>query len=187
MDDVCAEIKFKEDKINLLVLSQGTATTKYNESSEGLDKKLSLHYYSRLRFAQNLLPLLNKAAGSGSKSPARVLSVLGAGLETSMNMDDLALKSSYSIRAAANHAITMNTLAFQQLALNNKGVTFIHSQPGGVSGTNLARDLPRWMTSLLIGASSTVLKPWVMTAKECGERLTWTGTVAKWSAGEVRN
>lgn len=187
VDEVCAEIKSKEDKINLLALSQGTMTTKHDETSEGLDKKFSLHYYSRLRFVQNLLPLLNKAAELGSKSPARVISVLGAGLETSMNMDDLALKSSYSVRACADHAITMNTSALRQLASNNKAVSFIHSQPGGVSGTNLSRNLPTWMTSLLNGAMSTVLRPWVMTAKECGERLVWTETVAKWDAGEVSN
>lgn len=183
VDKVCDEIKSKEEHINLLFLSQGVLTTKHDENSEGLDKKFALHYYSRLYFTENLLPLLTRAGTAHSKFPARVVSVLGAGSETSMNMDDLALKSTYSMRACANHAITMNTLAFRELVSKNKWVTFIHSQPGGVSGTNAARDMPKWMNGLLVGASSTILRPWVMTAKEAGERLAWTGTVANFGSG----
>jgi hypothetical protein len=175
---VCDEIKSKEDKVNLLVLSQGMLTLKHNENSEGLDKKLSLHYYSRLRFTQNLLPLLNNAGTTDGKSPARVISVLGAGSETTINTDDLALKSTYGVRACADHAITMTTLAFQELASKNKSATFIHSQPGGVTGTNAARDMPGWITSMFKVAGNTILSPWMQSPKESGERIAWTGTVA---------
>ena len=62
------QIKAKESKVNLLVLSAGFLTMEgRNETEEGLDKKLSVHYYSRMRFTQQLQPLLAKAA----KEPRR--------------------------------------------------------------------------------------------------------------------
>lgn len=97
VDEACHEISKKESKVNLLFLSAGILTTKgrtgmwtssnlstgadwYDiETSEGIDKKLSLHYYSRIRFIQNFLPQLGEAASSGSL--ARVVSVLGPSTE----------------------------------------------------------------------------------------------------------
>jgi len=186
VDKVCDEIKANENKINLLVLSQGIMTTKHEETSEGLDKKFSLHYYSRLRFTENLLPLLKKAGSSEQKSPARVISVLGAGLETSLNTNDLALKSNYGVRACADHAITMNTMAFEQLATDNKDVVFIHSQPGGVAGTNIGRELPGFISTLMNGITNIgIFKPWLMSAKESGERQVWSATVASLTSGKA--
>lgn len=45
--------------------------------SEGLDKKLALHYYARWKFIKDLIPLLRRAKDAGED--AKVLSVLGAG------------------------------------------------------------------------------------------------------------
>lgn len=44
------------------------------ETSEGLDKTISMLYYSRMRFTTNLLPLMR------SSEAAHVISVFGAGL-----------------------------------------------------------------------------------------------------------
>lgn len=44
-----------------------------SETTEGLDKLLNLRYYSRMRFAFNLLPQLTQAAESGGLS--RVVSI----------------------------------------------------------------------------------------------------------------
>ncbi|KAE9962621.1 hypothetical protein BLS_000107 [Venturia inaequalis] len=179
VDAVCEEIKAKDDKINLLCLSAGIMTLKgRDETPEGLDKKLSLHYYSRLRFTQNLLPLLNNAANSSGdisvKPLARVLSVLGATLESPVNLKDLDLKTTYSISNAANHAITMTTLSFHKLAQSNPGVTFIHSQPGGVN-TNLLRTFPGWV-KFAFDKTAWMLKPWMVPIQESGERHVWAST-----------
>ena len=59
----------------MLVMSQGMATIQgYTPTSDGLDQKLSLHYYSRVVLAKALAPLLAKSADP------RVLTVLSAGV-----------------------------------------------------------------------------------------------------------
>lgn len=148
------------------------------ETTEGLDKKFALHYYSRLRFTQNLLPLINKAAQPSEnlsvKPLARVLSVLGATLESPINLNDLALKKSYSLSTCANHAITMTTLSFHKLAASNPDITFIHSQPGGVN-TNLLRGAPSW-ARFAFDKAAFLLKPWMVPIKDSGERHLWAST-----------
>jgi hypothetical protein len=102
---------------------------------------------------------------------ARVFSVLGGGLEGALNLPDLSLKNSFSLSACATHAITMNTLMFNRLAVANPKVSFVHTQPGIVD-TNILRN----MNSILkLGARAIFLlaKPWSMTATESGERHCW--------------
>ncbi|KAL4768704.1 hypothetical protein BDW60DRAFT_196751 [Aspergillus nidulans var. acristatus] len=101
------------------------------ETEEGLDKKLSLHYYARMRFISNLLPQLNAAPSSPSTSPeapeeskspglASVVSVLEAGGEGQLIKDDLSLKSNYSLANARTHAITMTSLSMTKLAQSHR-------------------------------------------------------------------
>ncbi|KAL8953677.1 MAG: hypothetical protein Q9222_000461 [Ikaeria aurantiellina] len=89
-----------------------------NETKEGIDQILSLRYYSRLRFIQNLLfspiqPLL-----SSSQNP-RIISVLAAGMEAKIIEDDMDLKHNYGVMKCANHGTTMTSLAFEHLAKEN--------------------------------------------------------------------
>jgi hypothetical protein len=49
------------------------------ETKEGLDKTMSMLYYSRMRFAINLMPLLR------ASEAAHVISVFGAGLVSSFD------------------------------------------------------------------------------------------------------
>lgn len=149
------------------------------ETTEGLDKKLSLHYYSRLRFTTNLLPLL-RAASSSQPPLARVISVLGAGHEGAIDTSDLSLRNpgSYSLRAAANHAISMTSLSFDHLASDpaNKGINFVHSNPGGVD-TNLGRGMGSMMQKVLsVGMLVLKLTGMVTVLRESGERHVWAGT-----------
>lgn len=52
-------------KINFLVLSPGVLTMKgRDETEEGIDKKLALHYYARWKFTKELMPLLRNAKGA---------------------------------------------------------------------------------------------------------------------------
>ena len=69
--------RYKESArpLDLLVLTQGMATVQgFTPTAEGLDQKLTLHYYSRVVLARALAPLLAES------SDARVLSVLSAGV-----------------------------------------------------------------------------------------------------------
>ena len=78
------------------------------ETEEGLDRKFSLHYYSRMRFTTNLLPLLSKAANDNELS--RVVTILAAGRERPMVEDDLELKTHFTLGHCADHATSMNSL-----------------------------------------------------------------------------
>lgn len=125
-----------------------------------------------MRFAFNLLPQLNQAAKSGGLS--RVISVLSAGMENNIYLDDLALKKSYGMRSCLNHAVTMNSFAAEELAAANPRTTFIHSEPGAVK-TNLARGLG----PLLKAASEAfmfVITPCIIPFQESGERHLYEAT-----------
>jgi hypothetical protein len=164
-------------------------THSIQETSEGLDTKLSLHYYSRMRFTQQLLPLLSKAAHEPSspnlnRQPlSRVISVLGEGHGAAINMDDFDLKTAYSLKTCAAHAQSGNTVALKHLASDPafKGITLIHSTPGIVL-TNIDRDLPRYAKLGLRGIA-WALKPWAIGLQESGERHLYAGTADKFGKG----
>ena len=147
------------------------------ETSEGLDKKLSLHYYSRMRFVANLLPQLTKATEEKTKpSLSRVVSVLEAGGEAPLNLTDLPLKTHYSLKNCAKHAITMNSVAMEHLASSSSHAqtSFVHSFPGIVN-TRIARGLGS-VTKLAVNALVVLMKPWEISVEESGERHLYAAT-----------
>ncbi|KAF2462309.1 short-chain dehydrogenase/reductase [Lineolata rhizophorae] len=183
VDSVCDQIKSQEDKINLLFLSSGVLKTGgRDETAEGLDKKFSLHYFSRQRFTMNLLPLLSRASGVNNQ-PARVISVLGAGHEARLNAPDdldLAKPGNYTMRSVAVHSTTMTSLAVEALAAQNPDVAFIHDSPGVVR-TALDREMTWW------GKAGTAVlfilaKPWMVPVEESGERHLYLGTSPRFPA-----
>lgn len=97
------------------------------ETSEGIDKLLSLRYYSRMRFALNLMPQLVAAP-----SP-RVVSVFSPGpAEGELLLDDLGLKHRYGVVLSMSHASLMNTFFLEELAVRYPTVGFVHAYPGVV-------------------------------------------------------
>jgi hypothetical protein len=156
------------------------------ETVEGLDKKLALHFYNRLRFAENLLPLLNHAVDStDSKYPitARVISALGAGLEKEIDTSDLSLKRTFTLSKCADNAITMGSVSWAHLAAENPKVSFIHTQPGAVK-TNAARaENVGKLLSMVIQGASVLLSHFMQSAEVSGERHAWAGTVDRFSKG----
>jgi len=87
----CADLIDQLPRINYLVLAAGYASfTSTEKTGEGLDRQLALRYYSRYVFISSLLPLLIKARESGQD--AQVMLVLGGGLASPVNLDDLSLK-----------------------------------------------------------------------------------------------
>lgn len=127
--------------VDLLILTQGILTTAgFTPTAENIDNKLALHYYGRMLFVQELLPLLRLSSIGG-----KVLFVLDgvSGNPSKINWDDMALENSYSLSAAANHAITFTDLIMQHFASQpeNANVSFTHAFPGAVR-TGLVDSLP---------------------------------------------
>ncbi|KAL1867965.1 hypothetical protein Plec18167_008431 [Paecilomyces lecythidis] len=178
VDEACEDIKKREERVNLLFMSCGFLSTKgRDETPEGLDKKLNVHYYSRMRFIYNLLPQLTAASSTSTTNNrplSRVVSVLGAGQEGSLDLSDLALKHNYSMRTCAAHAITMNSLMTHELASQNPGTSFIHAYPGVVK-TGVLRELgplARFGTEVF----SVLAKPFMVPLEESGERHLYAAT-----------
>ena len=88
---------------------------------------MATNYYGRMRFIQQLMPLLQAA----SPELSRVVSVLAPGEEkASFVLDDLDLKQNFSLANAANHCITMTDFALEEFAKENPTVSFVHAYPG---------------------------------------------------------
>lgn len=181
VDEVCDEIKAKEKRLNLLFMSQGTMSLKgRDETSEGLDRKLTTNYYSRMHFTQQLLPLLQAA----SPQLSRVVSVLAPGEEAALDFANLDLKEGFSMRKAAAHAITMTGFAFEDMAKKNPSISFVHAYPGFVK-TGFAKE-----TGFAVRAASqlafTLLSRWSVGIEESGQRHLYAATSAAYppSAGE---
>ncbi|KAJ7445543.1 hypothetical protein B0H11DRAFT_430634 [Mycena galericulata] len=84
----CAELRARLERINHLVLSAGFNSTVWaGETKEGLDYHLSLRYYSRCVYIQELVTLLTAAADLGQD--ARVMTVLGGGLALPLVTKDI--------------------------------------------------------------------------------------------------
>ncbi|KAF7291752.1 hypothetical protein HMN09_01234800 [Mycena chlorophos] len=117
-------------KLNFLVLSPGffSIFASRAETPEGIDTKLALLYYARWLFTLELLPLLRNAAAAGE--PAHVYSVLGAGTGSTVDFDDLGLKTGYNALKAATVAASYTDLAMQKFAQENPDVQFSHAFPG---------------------------------------------------------
>ena len=150
------------------------------ETTEGLDRKLTTNYYSRIRFTQQLLPLLQSA----SPQLSRVVSVLGPGDEGAIDFDDLDLKHNFSIRKAAAHAITMTDFTFEEFATKNPTVSFVHSYPGTVK-TGFAKESGLAIRAMM-RLALILMSPWTTPIGESGERHLYAATSAAYppKAGE---
>ena len=106
------EILSRYNKINYLILTPGILSLKgRDETSEGIDNKLALHYYARWRFIYDLLPSLERAKEAGEE--AKTLSVLAAGKGGEIDVDDLGLKKGFSLSNATMAAATYTDLMLE--------------------------------------------------------------------------
>ena len=105
-------IKQQLSTINYLVISAGFFTLSgRNETEEGIDRKLAAHYYARWAFINDLLPQLKAAVEKGEE--VKVMSVFSAGHGGPIDVNDLGLKRTYSLKNAAYQSITYNDLALE--------------------------------------------------------------------------
>lgn len=167
-------------RIDLLYLSQGYISFAGREdNADGLDKSISLRYYGRTRFTQNLLPSMS--------STGRAITVLAGTQEGKVFEDDLDLERNYSIPNTMAHFATLMTLSYDHLAAQqeNTDKTFIHVFPGLVSTGLLGRSasgilgyLFRWVVDPLLGLL-VAMKP-----EDVGERMLWYATAGELAAGQ---
>lgn len=151
----------KNDKLDVLVLTQGIATTQgYTPTSEGIDVKMSLHYFSRVAFVEALAPLLQKSELGG-----KVMFVLSAGVHSPYLGESFDLRDNYSLSNAANAAGFYSDLACDALAKKYPTLRVMHAAPGFVA-TNWGTEMP-WLLRGLVRVAQTFAKK----ADTCAERL----------------
>ncbi|KAF5968007.1 Dehydrogenase/reductase SDR family member on chromosome X [Fusarium bulbicola] len=155
---------FTGNQINMLIMSQGTSNfTGRDETNEGIDRKMALHYYGRQLIVCELTPVL--------KQDAKVLFILNGkeGSPARINWDDLDLKTSYSMSTATQQSATMLDIMVQHYTAEQKGSYrrhYTHVYPGGVL-TGLTRAWPCYMR-----AAVGVVGPLIAIKPEtCAERL----------------
>jgi NAD(P)-dependent dehydrogenase (short-subunit alcohol dehydrogenase family) len=142
-------------KLDLLIMTQGIMTIAgRTETSEGIDRKMALHYYGKQLLIRELLPTL--------KEDAKVIIVFDGkfGNPAKLDWDDLDLKTNFSLGNAANHCMVMNDAVIQFYAAQQQpeGTStrhFVHAWPGGVN-SNLSAELPWYLRPLLRAVGSLV-------------------------------
>lgn len=138
-----------ETSVDLLFLAQGGfSTSGRDETSEGIDKKMAVSYYTRWQIVKDLLPLLSAATKkTNGVHPARVITVLGAGFESkaeSIDPKDFGMIKGFTFTRALGVCPAYNTMACFKFAREHKDISFIHTSPGLVS-TGVYRDVA-WYT-----------------------------------------
>lgn len=131
-----------------------------------------------MRFVEQLAPLLR------GSSLARVVSVLGGGFEYGLAKDDLDLKVKYSTLHCAMNSVTMTTLAMERLAgsPDNKNLSFVHTFPGIVLGTNIYNNsFPAPIAALYNYAVGPMMWPLSIGLQESGERNLFLATSPRYS------
>ena len=163
VDSVCADIKRREQTLDLLFLSQGVMDMSRTETAERIHLLASLNYYSRMRFITNLLPLLS------ASSLRRVVAVAGGGMEGPLDVEDIpALR--VPLPQLRGHLSSLITLGLEQVAKTADKVSFVHVYPGSVN-TGLYRDMSGPPFDPADGVS----------LDECGERHVYVATSPHWA------
>ncbi|KAG9947556.1 NAD(P)-binding protein, partial [Aureobasidium melanogenum] len=183
VDKACESITQQEKALDLLFMTPGgLSLVGRRETSEGLDKLFALRYYARMRFTQNLLPLLEAA----EPQPGRVISVLGGGFEGNINANDLDLKHNYNIVSCAMHSVTMTSLAMEHLAASHRA-SFVHVYPGLV-GTNIyTNSFPAPLAAVYNYGMWPLMYPFSVNINESGQRHLFHATSDSCPAKELRS
>lgn len=148
---------------------------------------MSLLFYSRMRFIQNLTPLL-----TASPNIAHVISIFAGGFEDAIKPGELPIgtpsKRDYGVSSVRKHVAFMKTFVFEHLAEQHAGkISFIHIYPGLVDGPVFYSDVnPTWFKILW-----RILKPlasFYMTSPEvCGEVMLSLATPRYLAKGEAKS
>ncbi|KAG9595971.1 NAD(P)-binding protein, partial [Aureobasidium melanogenum] len=182
VDKACERIKHHEKALNLLFMTPGgLSLVGRRETSEGIDKLFALRYYARMRFIQNLLPLLEAA-----EQPGRVVSVLGGGFEGKVNANDLDLKHHYNIVSCAMHSVTMTSLAMEHLAASHRA-SFVHVYPGLVGTSIYTNSFPPPLAAVYNYGMWPLMYPFSVNINESGQRHLFHATSDHYPAKELNS
>jgi NAD(P)-dependent dehydrogenase (short-subunit alcohol dehydrogenase family) len=146
-DSVRQPMQEQGQALNFLIFTQGILTmAPRTETTEGIDRKMALHYYGRQLLIRELLPVLAE--------DAKVLIIFDSirGTPEKLNWDDLDLKKTYSVGNVAQHCMAMNDGMVQWFAkqqeLAGSGQQqrrqFIHAFPRMVK-TEVWKNLPVYL------------------------------------------
>ncbi|KAI3341794.1 NAD(P)-binding protein [Ustulina deusta] len=135
VDEVCEQIKGKEQSINILFLSCGVGRMDRAKTAEGVHLLAALNYYARIRFIANLLPLIRHAP-----SLRRVVTVGGGGHEDVLDQTDFPALTIPEDKLRG-HLTSLVTLGLEAVARTAPDVSFVHDYPGTVR-TKLLNYLP---------------------------------------------
>ncbi|KAF4618763.1 hypothetical protein D9613_009750 [Agrocybe pediades] len=173
------DILSRYPKINYLVMTTGImALGGRNETTEGIDKKLAVHYYTRWKFLHDLLPALESANEAGEE--AKVVNVHAAGKGGNIDLNDLDLKQNYSSTRMALTTPTYNDLMMESFAQRSPKLTFIHAYPGIVRTTIMATS-ESWLLRSTSSLMVALTRPFSVSREECGEYM-WHGA---WSTANA--
>ncbi|KAH7161247.1 hypothetical protein EDB81DRAFT_337854 [Dactylonectria macrodidyma] len=167
VDEVCKDIKSKENAINILFMSQGTLRFGV-DTADGLPLITAVSLYSRTRLTVNLLDHIRKAS-----SVRRVVTVMAGTKEGPIFADDIPGRN-IPVQSGRGHLCTALTLSLDALSRKAPEVSFIHNFPGAVD-TNLIRrgdGMVLLAVKYWFRLSMSLMKRFVP-AEECGERHAW--------------
>ncbi|KAI0769730.1 hypothetical protein BD413DRAFT_556404 [Trametes elegans] len=155
-------------KLNFLVLSPGIFNLRgRDDTEEGIDRRLGLHYYARWKFIHDLLPVLQNATDAGED--AKVMSVLAPGTGRPVDLDDLGLKKSYTLPKAGMTSPTYTDLMMESYAEQSPGTAFIHIYPGHVRTPLLRTSHP--ILRILNPLTHVLTYPLTITPEYCAENM----------------
>jgi hypothetical protein len=116
---------------------------------------MAVNYYSRMRMALNLLPLMEAA-----KSLRRIVSIQSAGFEGTLHLDHLG-DGKIPLRDSRPHLASLNTLALEALARRSPTVSYIHNYPGFVKSNLIRPEDGMIMQVLSVWFKLTSKRKWV--------------------------
>lgn len=187
VDTVCEEVARKETRLDLLLMCPGYLKLSRVDNADGLEDTISLRYYVRMRFVQNLLPLLTSSPPRASGG-SRIVSIHGAGREGHLIEDDLELRRNFSLLNAATHTSTMNTLALSEIAARHPSISCIHVFPGVVITPGYAVLSEDWVLPLKMLFRRVILpvvKLLTVGLNESGKRHCFHATSARYPPATV--
>lgn len=171
---VANTITNNETAINVLFVTQGGLSIgPRDDTSEGVDKRMATSFYTRWQIVSDLVPLLATAAKKNE--PARVVTVLAAGMEakqSDIDTSDFGLDKSYTRTKPLSIGPAYNTLSCLRFARKYPDVAFIHTYPGVVK-TGVFREMPWYSKPFLSVVSLFATSPEV-----AGNKHLYAGLVA---------
>ncbi|EEY53100.1 uncharacterized protein PITG_06723 [Phytophthora infestans T30-4] len=164
--------RHKDTKFDWIVLTAGILSLNgRTETKEGLDVKMSTHYYGRFMLVHDLLAGLDRPG-------VRVLNVLGAGRGGAPHLNDLDLKANYSIKHCADATTLYSDLMAQALSEHAPNASFMHIYPGFVN-TGLFNRFP-WYVRVPSKVFAVVA---AHSPERCAEYLVATLTKPEFATG----